>query len=72
MITSLTMRPSSSRVLSSVYADGQVRATVSYGAYGDLEALDAALAASGLSMTDESTLEEDGRMVSDVIIGAAA
>jgi general secretion pathway protein L len=56
----------------SVYADGQVRATVSYGAYGDLEALDAALLASGLSMTDESTLEEDGRMVSDVIIGAAA
>ena len=56
----------------SVYDDGQVRATVSYGAYGDLEALDAALAASGLSMTAESTLEEDGRMVSDVIIGAAA
>lgn len=56
----------------SAYADGQVRATLSYGAYGDLEALNAVLAGSGLGLTDESTLDENGRMVSDVIIGAAA
>ena len=46
-----------------------VRATLSYPAFSDLDSIRAALTASGLSMTDQSTVEDGGRVVSEVIIG---
>jgi general secretion pathway protein L len=52
--------------------EGGVRATVSYPAYQDLDAMKHAVAAAGMRMTDTSTLDDAGRVVSDVTIGAAA
>lgn len=49
-----------------------VRATVSYPAFSDLETLRTAMAAAGLSMSDASTVEDGGRVVSEVVIGGAA
>jgi general secretion pathway protein L len=49
-----------------------VRATVSYPAFSDLETLRTAMAAAGLSMADASTVEDGGRVVSEVVIGGAA
>lgn len=59
--------------LDSLSADpaGGVRATVSYASYQDLEAMKAVVAAAGFSLTDTSTLDDAGRVVSDVVIGAA-
>ena len=51
--------------------EGGVRATVSYPAYQDLDALKRAVAAAGLRLSDTSTLDDAGRVVSDVTIGAA-
>lgn len=51
--------------------EGGVRATVSYPAYQDLDALKQAVAAAGLRLSDTSTLDDAGRVVSDVTIGAA-
>lgn len=51
--------------------EGGVRATVSYPAYQDLDALKSAVAAAGLRLNDTSTLDDAGRVVSDVTIGAA-
>ena len=51
---------------------GGVRATVSYAGYQDLEVLKERVAAAGLTLTDTSTLDDNGRVVSDVIIGAGA
>ena len=48
-----------------------VRATVSYRTYQDMDALKATVAASGLTLIDTSTLDDNGRVVSDVIVGAA-
>jgi len=52
--------------------EGGVRATVSYPAYQDLDAMKQAVAAAGMLLTDTSTLDDAGRVVSDVTIGAAA
>jgi len=52
--------------------DGGVRATVSYPAYGDLDVLKSAMAGSGMTLTDNSTTDDNGRVVSDVQIGAAS
>jgi len=52
--------------------EGGVRATVSYPAYQDLDAMKQAVAAAGMRLTDTSTLDDAGRVVSDVTIGAAA
>ncbi|WP_395943816.1 type II secretion system protein GspL [Brevundimonas sp.] len=49
-----------------------VRATLSYPAFSDLDTIRNALAASGLSLSDASTVEDGGRVVSEVIVGAAA
>ena len=51
--------------------EGGVRATVSYPTYQDLDALKSAVAAAGLRLNDTSTLDDAGRVVSDVTIGAA-
>lgn len=47
-----------------------VRATVSFRTYQDMDALKARVAAAGLTLTDTSTLDDNGRVVSDVIVGA--
>lgn len=51
-------------------ADG-VRATVTYAAYQDLDALQQAMAARGMSLTDESTVDDQGKIVSEVLVGGA-
>ncbi|WP_313001216.1 type II secretion system protein GspL [Brevundimonas sp.] len=51
-------------------ADG-VRATVTYLAYEDLDALQQAMAARGMSLTDESTVDDQGKIVSEVRVGGA-
>lgn len=50
--------------------EGGVRATVTHRSYQDMEALKARVAAAGLTLIDTSTLEDNGRIVSDVIVGA--
>ena len=51
-------------------ADG-VKATVSYPAYEDMAALKSAMAGAGMAVTETSTLDDGGRVVSDITIGAA-
>lgn len=58
--------------LDSLTADeGGVRATVTYAAYQDLDALQRAMAAKGMSLTDESTVDDQGKVVSEVRVGGA-
>lgn len=49
-----------------------LRATVSYPAFQDLDALRAATEAAGLSLSDTSTVEDGGRVVSEIIVGGPA
>jgi general secretion pathway protein L len=49
-----------------------VRATLTYPAYQDLDAMKAAMTRAGLTLTDDSTVEDGGRVVSEVRIGAGA
>ncbi|MNN84199.1 hypothetical protein D3C81_2013310 [compost metagenome] len=51
--------------------EGGVRATVTYAAYQDLEALQQVMAARGMSLTDESTVDDQGKVVSEVRVGGA-
>lgn len=44
-------------------------ATISYPAFQDLDALRGAMAAAGYGLIDESTVEDNGRIVSGVLIG---
>lgn len=56
--------------LDSLTADQDgVRATVTYAAYQDLDALQQAMAAKGMSLTDESTVDDQGKVVSEVRVG---
>lgn len=59
--------------LDSFVADpqGGVRATVSYSAYQDLDTLKRAVMSAGLVMDDASTVDDAGRIVSEIRIGAA-
>ena len=59
--------------LDSLTADpeGGVRATVTYAAYQDLDALKSGMEAQGLSLIAASTVDDAGRVTSDVVIGAA-
>jgi len=58
--------------LDSLTADEDgVRATVTYPAYQDLDALQQAMAARGMSLTDESTVDDQGKVVSEVRVGGA-
>lgn len=50
---------------------GGLRITVTYANASDLEALKQAAAGQGLSLRDQSTVEDGGRIVSDMIVGAA-
>ena len=60
--------------LDSFVADPEtgVRATVSYPAYQDLDSLRAAMAAAGMRLDDTSTVDDGGRVVSEILIGAPA
>lgn len=49
-----------------------VRATVSYTAFQDLEAIRRGIEALGLGMVEEATLEEGDRIASDIIVGVGA
>lgn len=51
--------------------DDGVRATVTYAAYQDLDALQQAMAGHGMSLTDESTVDDQGKVVSEVRVGGA-
>lgn len=53
-------------------ADQGLRATLSYPAFQDLDAIRSSIEASGLSLSDTSTVEDGGRVVSEVIVGGAA
>jgi len=58
--------------LDSLTADQDgVRATVTYAAYQDLDALQQAMAGLGMSLTDESTVDDQGKVVSEVRVGGA-
>lgn len=58
--------------LDSLTADQDgVRATVTYAAYQDLDALQRAMAEHGMSLTDESTVDDQGKVVSEVRVGGA-
>jgi general secretion pathway protein L len=48
-----------------------VRATVTYAAYQDLDALQQAMAAKGMSLSDDSTVDDQGKVVSEVRVGGA-
>ncbi|WP_374274921.1 type II secretion system protein GspL [Brevundimonas sp.] len=51
--------------------DGTIRATLSHGDYGDPDRIGALLSEQRLTVTEASTLEEEnGRIVSDLVIGA--
>lgn len=52
--------------------DAGLRATVSYANFGDMEALKTAMTAAGYTLVDESALEDQGRIVSDIIVGGGA
>lgn len=60
--------------LDSFVADPEtgVRATVSYPAYEDLDSLRAAMARAGMRLDDTSTVDDGGRVVSELLIGAGA
>jgi general secretion pathway protein L len=60
--------------LDSFVADPEtgVRATVSYPSYQDLDSLRAAMAAAGMRLDDTSTVDDGGRVVSEILIGAPA
>lgn len=49
---------------------GQLRAAVGHRDYADLERLNAALAEQGFGLTEDSVIEENGRMVSDILVSA--
>ncbi|WP_269218879.1 type II secretion system protein GspL [Brevundimonas vesicularis] len=51
--------------------EGGGRATVSYPAYEDLDTMKRAVASVGLVMSDQSTVDDAGRVVSEVQIGTA-
>jgi general secretion pathway protein L len=47
-----------------------VRATLSHPAYSDMQELDRRMADAGLAVTENATLDDGGRVVSDISIGA--
>jgi general secretion pathway protein L len=52
--------------------DGRLRATVTYPDASGLEALKTAARANGADLTDQSTVEDQGRIVSEITVGGAA
>ncbi|MDI6624984.1 MAG: hypothetical protein QME55_09665, partial [Brevundimonas sp.] len=50
--------------------DAGVKATVSHLAYSDMEAISRRMADAGMAVTENATLDDAGRVVSDISIGA--
>ncbi len=50
---------------------GMVRATVTYAAYEDLDALKQTMARLGMTLIEDSTLDDQGKVVSEVRVGGA-
>lgn len=50
--------------------DDGIRATLSHPAYSDMQALDRRMAETGMAVTENATLDDGGRVVSDISIGA--
>lgn len=50
--------------------DDGVRSTLSHPAYSDMQELDRRMADAGLAVTENATLDDGGRVVSDISIGA--
>ena len=50
--------------------DAGVKATVSHLAYADMEAISRRMADAGMTVTENATLDDGGRVVSDISIGA--
>lgn len=48
-----------------------VKATISYPAYADMAVIKASMAEAGMTVTETGTLDDAGRVVSDITIGAA-
>ena len=48
-----------------------VKATISHPEYGDMAAIKSSMAGAGLTVTETGTLDDAGRVVSDITIGAA-
>jgi len=51
--------------------DDGVKATISYPAHGDMAAIKESMAGAGMAVEETSTLDDAGRVVSDITIGAA-
>ncbi|MBU1324611.1 MAG: hypothetical protein KJ676_05170 [Alphaproteobacteria bacterium] len=51
--------------------EGGLRASLRHAAYQDLDAIRAAMEAQGLTLVEVSTVDDGGRVASDVIVGAA-
>lgn len=51
--------------------EGGVKATISHPAYSDMAAIKSAMAEAGLTVTETGTLDDAGRVVSDITIGVA-
>ncbi|MDZ4373282.1 MAG: hypothetical protein U1C74_17920, partial [Phenylobacterium sp.] len=47
-----------------------VKATISHPAYADMAAIKASMAEAGMTVTETGTLDDAGRVVSDITIGA--
>lgn len=52
-----------------VMPDGQARATLSYTNYSDIELMRAAMRQAGVAMREEGAREEQGRVISDIMLG---
>jgi len=68
------LEPMDGAELDSLVTDpaGGLRATVTYPNAADLERMKAAMAQSGLALTDTATEAADGRVVADILIGGPA
>ncbi|HEY0600009.1 hypothetical protein, partial [Brevundimonas sp.] len=53
-----------------VAPDDGMRATLSHPAYSDMQELERRMAEAGLAVTESATLDDGGRVVSDISIGA--
>lgn len=71
LFTALEAVPQSELDSLTVDPEGGVRASLRYAAYQDLETIRTAMEAQGLTLVDVSTVDDGGRVASDVIVGAA-
>lgn len=71
LFTALEAVPQAELDSLTVDPEGGVRASLRYAAYQDLETIRTAMEAQGLTLVDVATVDDGGRVASDVIVGAA-